>query len=87
MTVMEDIASVIRLGGRVVMGIGVAPERYRQLLQNAINQDYLVIGAKDSPDVSFIASKIGGEFLEPQSLSVLGLEMNVYFVKSEKVMI
>lgn len=33
MTFIEDIANVIRFGGCVVMGIGVAPEKYRSLLQ------------------------------------------------------
>lgn len=85
MTVIEDIANVIRLGGCVVIGVGVAPEKYRSLLEGATNQDYLVIGAMDSKDVDYIASKMSGELLEPKSLSVLGLEMKVYFIRSEKV--
>jgi len=85
MTVIEDIASVIRLGGCVVMGVGVAPEKYRALLEGATNQDYLVIGAEDSNEAAYVASKMSDEILEPKSLSVLGLEMKVYFIKSETV--
>jgi hypothetical protein len=83
MTVIEDIANVIRLGGCVVMGVGVAPEKYLSLLEGAAIQDYLVIGAKDSRDAGYIASKMSGEILEPKSLSVLGLEMEIFLVKSE----
>ena len=85
MSVMEDIADVVRLGGCVVMGVGAAPEKYRTWLKGATNQDYLVIGVKDSKDADYVASKMSDEILEPKSLSVLGLEMKVYFIKSEKV--
>ncbi len=84
MTVAEDIANVIRIGGCIVMGIGVAPEQYRRLLQDATSQDYIVIGAKGSKDVNFIASSMSGKLVGPQSLRILGLEMDVYLVKSEK---
>lgn len=84
MTAMDHIANIIRIGGCVVMGIGVAPERYRSLLQDATSQDYMVIGSKDSKDARFIASRMGGKLLGPRSLSVSGLEMNVYLVRSEE---
>jgi hypothetical protein len=42
MTVIEDIANIIRFWGCVVMGIGVAPERYRLLLQDATSQERYV---------------------------------------------
>lgn len=80
---VEDIANVIRLGGCVVMGVGVTSEKYRLLLQDATSQDYLIIGAKDSKDAKFIASKMSGELLGPKSLSVQGVEMNIYLVRSE----
>ena len=67
------------------MGVGIAPEKYRSLLEGATNQDYLVIGAKDSNDADYVASKMSDEILEPRSLSVLGLQMKVYFIRSEKV--
>jgi hypothetical protein len=54
------------------------------LLQDATSQDYIVIGSKDSKDAYFIASRMSGELLEPNSLSVSGLEMNVYLIRSEK---
>jgi len=73
MTVIEDIANVIRFGGCEVMGVGVTPEKYLSLLEGVANQDYLVIGAKDSQDAGYIASKMSGEILEPKSLSILGL--------------
>lgn len=86
MKVIDDIANVVRFGGCVVMGIGVSPERYRSLLQNATSQDYIVVGSRDSDDANFIASKLNGELLEPQTmLTVSGIEMSVYFIKSEKV--
>lgn len=85
MTVMDDIANLIRMGGCVVMGVGVTPERYRLLVEDGTNQDYLIIGAKDSQDANFIASKLSGKHLEPKSLSVLGLEMTVYLVRTEAV--
>ena len=84
MTVIDDIANIIRNGGCVVMGVGVTPEKYRSLIEGATNQDYLVIGAKDSKDADYIASKMSGELLEPKIISVSGLEMNVYFIKSER---
>lgn len=84
MTIIEDIANVIRIGGCVVMGVGVTPERYRLLLQDATSQDYLVIGVKDSKDASLIASSMSSALLGPKSLSVLGLEMDVYLIKNEK---
>lgn len=85
MTFIEDIANVIRFGGCVVMGIGVAPEKYRSLLQGTTTQDYMVVGAKDSNDASFIASRISGDVPEPKAFTLLGLEMNAYFIRSEKV--
>jgi len=57
MTVIEDIENVIRIGGCVVMGVGVTPEKYRLLLVGATNQDYIVIGAKNLKDADYIASK------------------------------
>jgi len=69
-----------------VMGVGVTPEKYRLLLEDAMNQDYIVIGAKDSKDADYITSKMGGEVLDPKTISVSGLEMKVDFIKSEKVM-
>ncbi len=74
MTVIDDIANVIRMGGCVVMGVGVAPEKYRSLLEGATEQDYLVIGAK-----------MTGELPAPKPLSVLGLKMKVYFIQGESV--
>jgi hypothetical protein len=84
MPVIDHIANVVRFGGCVVMGIGVTPERYRLLVQDATSQDFIIIGAKDSKDANFIASRMSGELLEPKSLSVSGLEMNVYLIRSEK---
>lgn len=84
MTSIDHIAGVIELGGCLVMGIGVAPERYRILLQDSSNQDYLVIGAKDSVDADFIASRIGGENLKPKSIVILELEMDVYLIRSDE---
>jgi hypothetical protein len=84
---MEDIANVVRMGGCVVMGVGVTPENYRSLLEGATHQDFLVFGAKESKDADFIASKMSGEILAPKSLSVLGLEMSVYLVKNETMKI
>lgn len=66
------------------MGVGVTAEQYRSLLEGATNQNCLVIGAKDSKDADYVASKMSDEILEPKSLSVLGLEMKVYFIQSEK---
>ena len=85
MNVMEDIANVIRIGGCVVMGVGVAPEKYGLLLTGATSQDYLLFGAKDSKDADYIASRMSGELPEPRSVSVLGMEMNLYFIKSEQI--
>jgi hypothetical protein len=53
--------------------------------EGATNQDYVVIGAKDSKDAEHVASKMSGEFLEPKSISVAGLEMKVCFIKNENV--
>ncbi len=72
-TSIDHIADVIEIGGCVVIGIGVAPERYRILLQDSANQDYLVIGAKDSVDADFIASRMSGENLKPKSIVILEL--------------
>ncbi len=85
MTVIDDIENIIQIGGCVVMGAGVTPEKYRSLLEGTTNQDYLIIGAKDSKDADYIASKMSSDLLEPKSISVLGLEMKIYFIKSEKV--
>jgi hypothetical protein len=84
MTSIDHIAKVIQLEGCVVMGIGVTPERYRLLLQGATNQDYIVLGPKDSADANFIASRMNGESLKPKSLSVLGLEMDIYLIRNDK---
>jgi hypothetical protein len=67
------------------MGVGITPEQYRLLIEGATNQDYRVIGAKDSKDADYVALKMSNELLEPRLISVLGLEMEVYFIKSEKV--
>lgn len=84
MTFIDGIANVLQFGGCVVMGIGVAPERYRLLLQGATNQDYIVIGRKDSTDAKFIASNMSSEHLSPKSLTVLGLEMELYLIPSNE---
>ena len=86
MTSIDHIAKVIQLEGCVVMGIGVTPERYRLLLQGAANQDYIIIGPKDSADANFIASRMSSEYLKPKSLSILGLEMDVYLIRNNKHM-
>jgi hypothetical protein len=83
--VMEEVANVVRIGGCVVMGVGVAPEKYRLLLEGTTSQDYLLFAAKDSKDGDYIASKMSGELLGPKSISVFGMEMNLYFIKSDKV--
>ena len=83
MTMMDDIANVVRFGGCVVMGMGVTPERYRVLLQDAASQDYMVIGPKGSQDAHCIASRMSGEAPEPTSLTVSGLEMTVYLIRTE----
>ena len=57
MTVIEDIANIIRIGGCVVMGVGLAPEAYRLFLEDVTNQDYIVIGAKDSKDAGILPQK------------------------------
>jgi hypothetical protein len=82
--VIDDIAEIIRTGGCVVMGVGVTPEKYRLMLEDAISQNYLVIGAKTSKDASFIASKMSGEILKPKPLTILGLGMSVYLIQNEK---
>ncbi len=85
MTVGDEIANVIaHVGGCVAMGIGVAPERYRSLLHDATNQDYVVIGPKDSEDAGLIASRMGGEHLQATSLTISGIQMDVYLVKSDR---
>lgn len=84
MTVLDDITNILQLGGCVVMGIGVAPERYRLLLEGATNQDYMVIGKKDSGDAKFIASKMSGEQLSPKSVTVAGLEMEIYLISGNE---
>lgn len=84
MTDIDNIADVIQFGGCVVMGIGVTPERYRLLLHDATNQDYIVIGPKDLADANFIASRMSGERLKPKSLSISGLEMDAYLIRSDK---
>jgi hypothetical protein len=81
---IDHIARVIQSGGCVVMGVGVAPERYRALLQGISNQDYILIAPKDSTDANFIASRINGEPLQPNPLSILGLKMDVYQIKGEE---
>lgn len=45
----------------------------------------MVIGAEDSDDASFIASRISNEVSEPKSITVFGIEMNICFVGDEKV--
>ena len=82
MTGYDHIAGIIQFGGCVVMGIGVTPERYRLLLQDATEQDYLVIGLKDSTDSKFIASRMSGESLSPKSIVILDLEMDAYLIRS-----
>ena len=84
MTVIEAIASVVRSGGCVVMGIGVAPEQYRALLAGATSQDYMVIAAKETNDANLIAERIGGELVAPRPLTALGLEMHVCLIKKRE---
>jgi hypothetical protein len=84
-TNIDQIADVVRFGDCVVMGVGVTPERYRLLLQDAADQDYVVIGPKDSTDAGFIATKMKGERIEPQSLSVAGQELDVYLVRLDRI--
>lgn len=67
------------------MGVGVAPEKFRSLLEGITNQDCLIIGEKDSKDADYVAAKMRGELLEPKTISVLELEMKVFFIKNEKV--
>lgn len=78
----DHIANIIQFGGCVVMGIGVTPERFRLLLQDATNQDYLVIGPKDSEDTKFIAFRMSGEQLKPRSIVISALEIDAYLVRS-----
>jgi hypothetical protein len=84
MNVIDHTANVIQSGGCVVMGIGVTPERYRFLLQDATNQDYVVFGPRNSADANLIASRMSGERLKPRSLSVLGVEIDAYLIGSDK---
>ena len=58
MNSIDQVTDVIELGGCVVIGIGVSPERYRLLLKDASIQDYLVIGAKDSADAGDRAAEL-----------------------------
>lgn len=81
---VDDIANIIQSGGCVVMGVGVTPERYRLLLQDAANQDYIVIGLKDSDDADYIASRICGKGIEPKSLSISDLDVDVYLIRGDK---
>jgi len=84
MTILDDITNVLQLGGCVVMGIGVAPERYRLLLEGATNQDYMIIGKKDSADAKFIVLKMSGEQLSPKSITVAGLEIEIYLISGNE---
>jgi len=52
------------------------------LLEGAMNQEYIVNGAKDSNDANQIASKMSGELPESNTIPDPGMEMNVYFIKS-----
>ena len=81
---VEHIAEIIRSGGCVVLGMGVTPERYRSLLQGETNQDYLVIGPKESSDASLIASKMSTDPVISRSLPILDLEVDAYLIRSEK---
>jgi hypothetical protein len=65
MTFIDHVKNVIQFGGCVVMGIRVAPEKYRRLLQGATTQDYLLIDPKDSGDLKFIASRMSGGHPRP----------------------
>ena len=84
MTIIHDIANVLEIGGCVVMGIGVAPERYRLLLQGATNQDYMIVGRKDSADAKFIASMMSSERVSAKPLTILGQELDVYLIRSDE---
>jgi hypothetical protein len=85
MTVGDEIANVIlHVGGCIVMGIGVTPERYRLLLHEATNQDYVIIGPKDSQDARLIASRMGEEHPQITSLTISGVPMDLYLVKSDR---
>jgi hypothetical protein len=57
------------------MWVGVTPERYRLLLEDAVHQEYVVLGSKNSADAEFIAMKIGDESIQPKSLSISGLDV------------
>ncbi|MCK5054680.1 MAG: hypothetical protein KAR65_10390 [Anaerolineales bacterium] len=81
---IDHLASVVQSGGCLVLGIDVTPERYRSLFQDATNQDYLVIGHKDSSDANFIASRMCGDHVESKSLSILDLEVDAYLIRSDK---
>ncbi len=84
MSSADHIANVIQSWGCVVLGIGVTPERYGSLFQDATKQDYLVIGPKDSSDANFIASRMFGDRVKPKSLSILDLEMDAYLIRGDK---
>ncbi len=84
MTSIDQITDVIELGGCVVIGIGVSPDRYRLLLKDASIQDYLVIGAKDSADAGFIASSMSGEELKPRKITLLEYEMEAYLIRIDE---
>ena len=84
-TRIEPIADVIELGGCVVLGIGATPDRYRFLLQDGTNQDYLVIGARDSVDADFIAMRMGGRRLKPKPIAIHDLEMDAYLIRNDEV--
>ena len=81
---IDDIANIIQSGGCVVMGIGVTPERYRSLLLDATNQDYIVIGPKDSADANFIALRMCGDRIKPKSLSISDLDVDVYLIRGDR---
>jgi hypothetical protein len=53
------------------------------MLQGATLQDYMIFAAKDSVDASYLASRMGGGDSKPSPLSVLGVRMDVYLVKSD----
>ena len=81
MNTISHIEGIIRLGGCVVLGIGVTPEKYRMMLQIGSEQDYIIIGPKDSDDANLIAARMNDEKIAPRAISVLGLEMDAYVVK------
>ena len=82
---MDHIAKVVQSGGCVVTGMGVTPERYRLLLQNATDQDYQVWGPKNSRDAHLIAQKMSGEDLKPHSITVFNMEIDMYLIINDKI--